>query len=63
MAGSAGSEKEMLMSDRTPDRDARLPRWLKVSGIVAILVVLLVVVVMLASGGGHGPGRHFGHGG
>ncbi len=51
------------MTDHTPDRDPGLPRWVKVSGIVAILVILLAVVVMLASGGGHGPGRHFSHGG
>ena len=56
------------MTDLPTSPDARstapsTPRWVKVSGIVTILVVLLVLVVMLASGGGHGPGRHFGHGG
>ena len=34
------------------------PRWVKVSGIVAIILVVLVVIVMVASGGSHGPGRH-----
>jgi hypothetical protein len=36
------------------------PRWVKVSGIIALAVVLLVVVMLLAGGGpgGHGPGRH-----
>lgn len=34
------------------------PRWVKVSGIIAIVLVVLVLVVMLASGGRHGPGRH-----
>lgn len=34
------------------------PRWVKVSGIIAIVLVLLIVIVMLASGGRHGPGRH-----
>lgn len=34
------------------------PRWVKVSGILAIALVLLIVIVMLASGGRHGPGRH-----
>ena len=33
------------------------PRWVKVSGIIALVLVLLVVVVMLISGG-HGPARH-----
>ncbi|GAA3495891.1 hypothetical protein GCM10019016_029920 [Streptomyces prasinosporus] len=36
-----------------------VPRWVKVSGLVA-LVVVLVVVVMLLVPGNHGPGRHFG---
>ena len=33
------------------------PRWVKVFGIIVVLV-LLVVVVHLFSGGSHGPGRH-----
>ena len=36
-----------------------IPTWVKVSGIVALVVILLVVVVMVAGvGGDHGPGRH-----
>ncbi|MBA3421214.1 MAG: hypothetical protein H0U12_04870 [Thermoleophilaceae bacterium] len=35
----------------------RTPRWVKVFGIIAILLVLLFVVSLLA-GGSHGPGRH-----
>jgi hypothetical protein len=35
------------------------PRWVKIVGIVALIVALLIVVVMLVGGGGgHGPGRH-----
>ena len=34
------------------------PRWVKVSGIVALMLILLVVVVMLLGGGEHGPMRH-----
>jgi hypothetical protein len=33
------------------------PRWVKVSGIIALVLVVLVVV-MLIVGRGHGPGRH-----
>ncbi len=33
------------------------PRWVKVFGIVVIVVVLLVVARMFV-GGEHGPGRH-----
>ena len=41
-----------------PDRESATgtPRWVKVFGIIALVVVLLVVVVMLI-GGEHGPGR------
>ena len=31
------------------------PRWVKVSGIIAIVLVLMVVIMLLS---GHGPGRH-----
>ncbi len=37
------------------------PRWVWLSGIVAIVVVLSVVIMVLLLGGGsggHGPGRH-----
>jgi hypothetical protein len=33
----------------------RMPRWVKVFGIVAAVVVVLVVVMLLS---GHGPSRH-----
>jgi hypothetical protein len=43
-----------------PDREstAGMPRWVKVSGTIAIVLAVLVVIVLLASGGEHGPGRH-----
>ena len=34
------------------------PRWVKVFGIVALVLALLLVVLLLTSGGQHGPGRH-----
>lgn len=33
-----------------------MPRWVRMSLIVALVVVLLVVILLLT--GGHGPGRH-----
>jgi ABC-type transporter Mla subunit MlaD len=37
----------------------RTPRWVKVFGIVALVVVLaFVVLVLTGRGGDHGPGRH-----
>jgi hypothetical protein len=35
-----------------------IPRWVKVFGIVALVLVLLVIIMLFASGGSHGPGRH-----
>jgi len=35
------------------------PRWVKVFGIVVLVLVLFVVVMMATGvGGKHGPGRH-----
>lgn len=58
------------MADRTPDWDTeddaerlergpptRTPRWVKVFGIIT-LIVLVLFVVLLVFGGGHGPSRH-----
>jgi hypothetical protein len=36
------------------------PRWVKVFGIVALILVLLIGGLMLFGGGSHGPGRHLG---
>ncbi len=35
-----------------------IPRWVKVSGLVALLLAMLVAVVALVGGGEHGPSRH-----
>jgi hypothetical protein len=45
--------------DASPDRSpiAGAPRWVKVSGIIALAVVVLLLILLLA-GGNHGPGRH-----
>ena len=41
--------------------DTGTPRWVKVFGIVGLVVVILVVVLLVTGGGGgHGPGRHLG---
>lgn len=43
--------------DAGPDRDPTTgaPRWVKVFGIIGLLVLLLGVILMVM--GGHGPGR------
>jgi hypothetical protein len=38
---------------------AGTPRWVKVAGIIALVLVLVFVVLKLTGvGGSHGPGRH-----
>jgi hypothetical protein len=37
------------------------PRWVKLSGIMVVIVILLVGIILLT--GGHGPGRHMQPGG
>ena len=40
------------------------PRWVKIVGIIALVLVLLVGIMLLTGiGGGHGPGRHMPAGG
>lgn len=37
----------------------RMPRWVKVAGIVVgVLLVVLVILQLAGVGGQHGPGRH-----
>jgi hypothetical protein len=45
---SAGSDREA---------GAGTPRWVKVFGIIGLVIVLLFVIMMLG-GGRHGPHRH-----
>lgn len=35
-----------------------MPRWVKVSAVVAVAVVVALIVVMVVVGGEHGPGLH-----
>lgn len=43
-----------------PDRGSTTgtPRWVKVFGIIGLVLVLLFVIMLFLGGGGHGPGRH-----
>jgi hypothetical protein len=46
-----------------PDSSSKIdptptPRWVKIFGIIAIIVAVAFVILHLAGGG---PGRHFGH--
>ena len=40
------------------DRPPSTPRWVKLSGIIVIILVLMIVIMKFIVGGDHGPGRH-----
>jgi hypothetical protein len=45
--------------DAATDEVTGTPRWVKVAGIVVLVLVLVFVVLKLTGlGGSHGPGRH-----
>ncbi len=45
------------MADQSPYPG--MPRWVKISGVVAAMLVLLAAIVIAFDiGGPHGPGRH-----
>jgi len=54
----------MSQTHEGPDRGSTYstPRWVKVFGIIALVVVLLLVIGLLTGrlgpGGGHGPNLH-----
>jgi hypothetical protein len=60
MAGTPASPDTSDGPGVGPDRGSftGTPRWVKVFGVIALVVVVLFVVVMLIGGGEHGPGRH-----
>jgi hypothetical protein len=63
MTDQPSSPEREDRADRGPT--AGPPRWVKVSGIIALALIVLVLIVLL-TGGNHGPGRHQssrGHGG
>ena len=60
MADSGPAEPETA---GTPTGPPKMPRWVKVSGIIVIALLLVFLGAMaLGIGGEHGPGRHFGGG-
>ena len=45
------------MAEPSPGSTMGTPRWVKVVGIIAVVLLLLLGIMMLI-GGEHGPGRH-----
>ena len=52
------TEEDTYVAYRPPYPGA--PRWVKVSGIIGIVVVLMIGIILVTGGGpgGHDPGRH-----
>lgn len=45
--------------DSVRDEFQGMPCWVKVSGLIVVLLAVLVVILLVLGGpGGHGPGRH-----
>jgi hypothetical protein len=40
------------------DKPESTPRWVKISGMVALVLVVVVVILLVTGTGDHGPGRH-----
>lgn len=53
MVHEAGAE---VTSD--PGQDEGMPRWVRLFGLVSLVLAVLVVIVVLVGGGNHGPGQH-----
>ena len=53
-------------TDTRTGRDRRAspgtPRWVKVFGIITLIVLILFAILTVAGGSRHGPSRHMRHG-
>ena len=54
-ATNTKDENRNSPSNKPPD----VPRWVKVSGMIVVVLLLLFVIKVLIFGGEHGPSRHF----
>lgn len=58
---SRAPEADTHMADRPPYPGT--PRWVKVSGIIVVVLILLIAILIFTGiGGNHGPMRHTGGG-
>ncbi|MCL7747308.1 hypothetical protein [Halalkalibacter alkaliphilus] len=58
---SSGTKTEKDMEKSGSDSNHRTPTWVKVIGIIVILIAVLVIIMIFT--GDHGPGRHLPSGG
>jgi hypothetical protein len=56
MPDHARPEDARVDPQRVPS--AGLPRWLKLSAILVIVLAVAIAAMLLVAGGEHGPGRH-----
>ena len=54
LADQTGYVEREIMADPEIGDEARMPRWVKVFGLIALALVALFLVVHLAGGGMHG---------
>ncbi|MFD1739593.1 hypothetical protein ACFSCX_24220 [Bacillus salitolerans] len=50
--------KSLNSKNGTENRPPSPPRWVKISGIIAIAIIFMVVIILFIHGGQHGPSRH-----
>jgi hypothetical protein len=48
----------MIEDPKNDSEEAGTPRWVKIFGLIALVLVVLVVVMLVVGRGGHGPSRH-----
>jgi hypothetical protein len=59
MSKLPNSNSDDKVARPTEERPPSTPRWVKLSGIIVIVLILLVIILKLTGiGGNHGPGRH-----
>ena len=50
----------MTSAPPSPRPNPRVPRWVKIGAVAAVIVIVLLVLGILVGGDRHGPGRHVG---
>lgn len=54
----ADPDREEDTPQQRPESPPPTPRWVKLFGIVGLVLILLLIGGLLLFGGEHGPGRH-----
>ncbi|WP_203247686.1 hypothetical protein [Sporosarcina beigongshangi] len=54
----SGRDTDKDMDKSGSESTSNTPSWVKMFGLIAIVLIVLVVIIMFFSDGEHGPGRH-----